>query len=385
MSDVIGGGNPARVERGLDDGLAGRKILFCPHEIGGQMQVMVEELRRRGYHATAASYNQEWFGHINDAFIDLGGGRGRLKRHALTLLFSGWAALNYDIFHFFWGSSLYGLKHLTHLDLPVLRRMGKKIFVHFRGLDLVDLAYFDYLRATTAGDDVPEPPLSRPEQTQSLAKWRKYADRLLVSEPDLFRAAPEATLVQQAIRLDTWRPERPAPQSHDDGIIRIAHAPSMRRKKGTEFVERSVADLQSEGLPVELVLIEKVPFHEVKALYERCDIGVDQVLYGWYGKVSVELMALGRPVVCYIDPRWAHHRPDAPIVSAHPRDLTSQLRRLVADAALRAELGRRGRSYVKKHHDVRAIIDQCLDLYRASLHGRPGEEAPQQAGPAGPR
>jgi glycosyltransferase involved in cell wall biosynthesis len=343
------------------------KILFCPHEIGGQMQLMVQELRRRNYYATAATYTQEWFGYVNDIHLNTHHTKSRLKRHALTLLFSLWAAANYDIFHFFWGSSLYGFGPFSHLDLPLLRRLGKSVFVHFRGLDIVDLKYFDYLRAKTAGDSLPKPPMSRPDQLQSLSKWRRYAHQMLVSEPDLFWVAPEAVMVQQAIDLELWRPQRTHPQSHEDGIIRIVHAPSMRRKKGTEFVEESVAELREMGHPVELVLIEKTPFHEVKGIYERCDIGVDQVLYGWYGKVSVELMALGKPVICYIDPELKRHRADMPIVNGHPCELTAQLERLVQDASLRAELGRTGMEYVRRHHDVKAIIDQCLDLYAATL------------------
>jgi glycosyltransferase involved in cell wall biosynthesis len=189
---------------------------------------------------------------------------------------------------------------------------------------------------------------------------------MLISEPDLFRVVPEATLVQQAIDLDYWKPERCEPQSREDGIIRIAHAPSMRRKKGTEFVERAIAHLQTESIPVELVLIEKLPFNQVKALYESCDIGVDQVLYGWYGKVSIELMALGRPVVCFIDPQWFPYRADMPIVNASPRDLTDRLRELVQDVNLRKRLGQAGVAYVHRYHNINVIIDQCLQLYERS-------------------
>lgn len=41
-------------------------IIFAPHEIGGQMQLMVKELRQRGHFTTAAPYTLEWFGYIND-------------------------------------------------------------------------------------------------------------------------------------------------------------------------------------------------------------------------------------------------------------------------------------------------------------------------------
>jgi glycosyltransferase involved in cell wall biosynthesis len=343
------------------------KILFCPHEIGGQMQLMVAELRRRGYYATAATYSQEWFGHVNDIHLNLHQTRSKVRKHALPLLFLLWAAANYDIFHFFWGRSMYGVGRFPHLDLRILRRLGKKIFVHFRGLDIVDLAYFDYLRARTAGDRVPEPPMSRPDQIRSLQAWRRHAHRELVSEPDLFRVAPEAVMVQQAIDLEYWRPTGQPPISRQDGVIRIAHAPSMRRKKGTEFVESSVAELQSAGYPVELLLIEKVPFDQVKQRYEQCDIGLDQVLYGWYGKVSIELMALGKPVVCYIDPELLPYRRDMPIVNAHPCNLTEQLKMLVENPGLRQELGEKGREYVRQYHDVRSIVDQCIDLYQSAF------------------
>jgi glycosyltransferase involved in cell wall biosynthesis len=351
----------------MTNSLKNLKILFAPHEIGGQMQLMVEELRRRGYFATAATYTQEWYGHVNDIHLATDHIKGTLKKHARVLSFTLWAAQNYDIFHFFWGSSLYGFGRFPHLDLPLLHKMGKKIFVHFRGLDLIDLAYFDYLRAQTAGDSVQEPPISRPDQNLRLAKWRRYADDLIVYGPDMLRVVPEAKLIQQGIDLRAWQPEKKYPLSHEDGVIRIAHAPSLRRKKGTEFVEESVAELKKMGYPVELVLIEKVPFNQVKALYESADIGVDQVLYGWYGKVSIELMALGKPVVCYVNPQWQAYLPDMPIVNAHPSQLTQKLRELVEDAQLRQTLGQAGQIYVQKHHDVKVIVDQCLELYQKSF------------------
>jgi len=77
----------------------------------------------------------------------------------------------------------------------------------------------------------------------------------------------------------------------------------------------------------------------------------------------VELMATGRPALCFINDELLSHRPDMPIVNVNPRTLTDALRPLITDAALRARLGRDGVEYVRKYHDVRSIIDQCLDLY----------------------
>ena len=145
----------------------------------------------------------------------------------------------------------------------------------------------------------------------------------------------------------------------------MAHAPSLRRKKGTEYVERAVTQLQAEGLQVELILIEKVPFHEVKALYARADIGIDQMLYGWHGKVSLELMAMGRPVICYLDEDLVtRYRQDLPIVNANPVNLVDKLRWLCGDAAARERISCEGIDYVRRYHDSERVIDQCLEIYK---------------------
>ena len=338
------------------------RVLFCPHEIGGQMQMMAETLRRRGFSATAAAYNREWFGYVNDIDLDLGQHSGTLKQFSAAYRFYRWARHEYDVFHFFWGRSFFGTRFHPHPDLPLLKRAGKKIFCHFRGLDVVDLKYFDYLRDRTEGKAGDPPPMSRPDQLRSLSYWTRYADALLVSEPDLHAVVPDSILVPQAIDLRVYEPQ-PPPES-PDGVIRIAHAPSMRRKKGTEYVERAVAQLQSEGMKIELVLIEKVPFHEVKAMYARADIGIDQMLYGWHGKVSLELMAMGRPVICYLDEDLVtRYRPDLPIVNANPRDLVEKLRWLCADGAARERISREGIDYVRRYHDTERVIDQCLEIY----------------------
>jgi hypothetical protein len=335
-----------------------KKILIAGYEIGGQMQLLAETMRKRWLQATAAAYNDDFRGYQNDIMLARPGARGPVSRS----LFFLWALAHYDVFHFFWGISLWSWKRWHNLDLPLLRFFGKKIVVHFRGLDVVDIAYFDYLREKSRGATTAKPPMSRPDQQRGVKKWLKYADVVLVSEPDLHDVVPNAILSPQVIDMSYWQPTR-QPQSLQDGIIRIVHAPSSRRKKGTDFIEQSIAELKARGLRVELVLAEKLPHHKIKELYEISDIGLDQVLYGWHGKVSVELMALGRPVVCYINPEYRKYRPDLPIVSAGPAELTQVLEDLVRDAAKRAELGNASREYVRKYHDVEVVVDQLFGLY----------------------
>ncbi len=334
------------------------RILIAGYEIGGQMQLLAEAFRKRNIQATAASFNDDFRSYQNDIMLFRQGWKGDIDR----FLFFIWALKHYDVFHFFWGHSLWNWWKFHLLDLPFLKLFRKKVIVHFRGLDIVDICYFDYLRDRNRGLPVSKPPLSRPDQLKKLKKWLKYADVVLVSEPDLFQVVPHALLSPQVIDMQYWTATK-RPLSEQDGITRIVHAPSSRRKKGTDFIEQAVFNLQQKGYPVELILAENLPHYKIKELYEISDIGIDQVLYGWHGKVSVELMALEKPVICNINEEWRSYRPDLPVLHADPGSLEQVLERLITNAALRKELGKRGREYVSKYHDVEVIVDQLLHLY----------------------
>ena len=97
------------------------------------MQLMAEGLRSEGYNATAATYTSEWCGYKNDLNLNLHLEKNKFKRHLKELVFALFCYSNYDIFHFHFGSSLYGIRIYPHLDLPILKFSGKKLFMHFKG------------------------------------------------------------------------------------------------------------------------------------------------------------------------------------------------------------------------------------------------------------
>ena len=101
---------------------------------------------------------------------------------------------------------------------------------------------------------------------------------------------------------------------------------------------------------------------------------VDQVLIGWYGGLAVELMALGRPVVCAVDePTARQYAPaglvdDLPLVRATPSDLADVLRSLLTERRDEyPELARRARAFVERWHDPAAIAAGMRTEYEAAL------------------
>jgi hypothetical protein len=74
--------------------------------------------------------------------------------------------------------------------------------------------------------------------------------------------------------------------------IRVGHAPTNRRIKSTDAFLAAC-----EGLPVEVVLIEKRTWADTLAIKATCDIWYDQVTLG-YGNNSIEAWGMGLPVIC---------------------------------------------------------------------------------------
>ena len=149
--------------------------------------------------------------------------------------------------------------------------------------------------------------------------------------------------------------------------MRIVHAPSNKEKKGTEHVIEAC-----KQLPVDLDVVHGVRNEEALERYKQADIVVDQVLRDWHGILSIEGMALGKPVVTSLDEDAVRQTEEAfgvkvPIVTATKDDLVEKLRPLVDSFEVRKGLGEEGRAYVERVHNLDNVADRFIELYRTLL------------------
>lgn len=103
---------------------------------------------------------------------------------------------------------------------------------------------------------------------------------------------------------------------------------------------------------------------EASAIYQSADIIVDQLRLGVIGVFTVEGMALGKPVVCFIRPDlWKISEKSLPVANADPDSIEAVLAELVRDLNLRARLGKRAREYFLKTHSSSQVVRQLESLY----------------------
>jgi glycosyltransferase involved in cell wall biosynthesis len=288
----------------------------------------VQALRRKGIDARLVVF--ERYKLHPEADWSLERGEGFVRRQLVQARAMARLLPDTDVFHFYFGLTLIP----KSLQFPLLRASGKRSVMHFLGSDIRG-----------------KPPAE--------LTWAKRAGARIVGSYDAIRWVPDAEVVPPGIDL---RDYTPAPPSDNPRPV-VLHAPSSRRRKGTEHVIAAC-----EQLPVELEIVEGLHHDEARRRYERADIVVDQLNAGWYGLFAIEAMALGKPVVTFLHDEAVARTEEAfgtkvPIVSATAETLGAALRPLVEDAAQRRRIGVESRAYVERIHDADRTADRLLDIY----------------------
>jgi glycosyltransferase involved in cell wall biosynthesis len=288
----------------------------------------VQALRRRGVDATLVVFNRYRLHSEADRSLERHGG---FARRQLTQ----WRALaellpRTDVFHFYFNLTLVP----QSLQYPILRALRKKSVMHYLGSDI------------------------RGKTPAQLAAGKK-AGAEIVGSYDAARWVPEAEVIPPGIEVARIEPAPPSDRTRPV----ILHAPSSRRRKGTEHVVEACA-----GLDADLEIVEGLHHDAAFERYRAADIVVDQLNAGWYGLFAVECLALGKPVVTFLREEAVRRTEEAfgvevPLVSATAETLRERLRPLVADAAERRRLGAASRAYAERVHDVERVADRLLDLY----------------------
>jgi glycosyltransferase involved in cell wall biosynthesis len=312
---------PSRPERPL-------RVTLCPVNTAGVPWTIAGALRSRGLDARLVVFERYALHPEADWSLDRGGG---FARRQLTQ----WRALarllpQTDVFHFFFGLTLVP----QSLQFPLLRALRKKSVFHYLGSDI---------RGKT------------PEQ---LAAGRK-AGAEIVGSYDAVRWVPHAHVIPPGIDVGSIEPAPPSERTRP----LIVHAPSSRRRKGSEHVLAAV-----EGLDADLELVEGLHHEEAFGRYRDADIVVDQLNAGWYGLFAIECMALGKPVLTYLHDEAVQRTEEAfgvrvPVVNVTRETLRERIAALAADGERRRRIGADSRTYVERVHDLERVADRLLALY----------------------
>jgi glycosyltransferase involved in cell wall biosynthesis len=198
----------------------------------------------------------------------------------------------------------------------------------------------------------------------------KYVNHIWAVNPDLlFFLPPEiSSFLPYALNINLY----PYAPPINDNRIRIVHAPTNREAKGTDLILKSLNRLK-EKYPntIEIILVENMEHSKALEVFKTADIVIDQILIGWYGTISAEVMMLGKVVVARIDEDLLRFVPPLmaeeiknTLINADPFTLDIVLEELIQDKKILEHKGRISREFSLRWHDFKKISQITINAYQ---------------------
>jgi len=224
----------------------------------------------------------------------------------------------------------------------------------------------------------------------------KRGFKVLVSVPDLISHLKNAHWLPISVPTDDelYKPSL----KRDDSVIKIVHSPTERAAKKTAVLVKAVDTLKRK-YDVELVLIENMPYRDCLTLKKEAHIAFDNIEFGSYAGCSIEAMCHEQPTLVYlndvsqqqinrvseeigIEPPFVNvgdkKQPNIEylnrviegkarnvITKEDYRSVYDSLERLIVDSNLRKELGKRGRKWALRVHDIEVVVKKLIDIYES--------------------
>lgn len=339
------------------------RVLVGTTEIGGMIPLFADGFRRLGHRVTTVIRTRHaLYPDINyDVDIEEG---GRLRR-ALRLV---QLIAQHDIFVFQWAGAT--LRWCS--ELPLLRRLGKRIVFAFVGDDVrSSLAYEQeaaafyspeqrcFVLSPDHQDRLKNDPITRSLGSIRVAEW--FSDLILSVPCNSGLAVRPYNHFFVPIDLTEYNGPIPA---RDVPIV--LHAPSVKSVKGTDWIIPVLDRLKAEGVQFEFRLLHNTPHPQVMEELINADVVVDQLFFPLHGKLGIEAMATGCALASSNIEDYEPFPPNRPIWHIDPGNLYDQLKTLLTNRELRIDLARKGRSYVETYHGHTKIAESIIDALDSS-------------------
>ena len=275
----------------------------------------------------------------------------------------------YDIFHCFFNGVLLNRTALRNFEPKLLRLAGKEVIVFPYGSDAFAPSRIPYLRWRGALlSDYPILGARDWDIANRIDQYCRDASFVVGSLVHLVTLPRWDSLMLTCYPIDVDMYEPVFPTNRENSL-RVFHAPNHRGVKGTAHLIAAVEKLQSEGLPIELDLVERQPHKEVIKRMRKANLVVDQLHFG-YALTAMEGMALGKMVISGKNP--AEHDQlfdqlglkDCPIIWASVETIEAELRSLLVNPDQWRQIGQNSRKFVEHYHSYDATADNWIALYK---------------------
>jgi glycosyltransferase involved in cell wall biosynthesis len=259
------------------------------------------------------------------------------------------------------------------LELPLLKLLRKKVIFVFLGTDTRPVYLNGYVVGDTRRSTIRKGIALARVQKFIIGAIERFADVLINIPPQShFHTRPIVSGYFVGLPAAYPRSESTGPSASDE-TVRILHAPSKPRPKGSDVIRQVMATLQDKGLRFEYREITGRPHAEVLREIQRSSFVIDELYSDTpLAGLATEAAFFGKPAVIgsYY---WEQIRevlpPEAmpPSLFCHPDALAASVERLIVDRAFRERLGGEAALFVERNWSARRVAEKYLSLIDGSF------------------
>ncbi|MFE4522999.1 glycosyltransferase [Cytobacillus firmus] len=333
----------------------GLNILYGTMEIAGQLKLYSKTLSNLGMLTRVLNYYPSYLEYTCDYVYDINSNFDYQKSRNIDKITEE-SIEKFDVFHYMFNSTL----KPDYSDLPLLKEAGKSVFMHNVGSE-VRLATM----ASKLGWRSQVKYLDEEQLKRNISSIAEFVDHCIVLDAELNEYVKSyynnVSVIPASVDIDDYSPREEFEFKKRKPVV--VHAPTSPIIKGTEYILKAIEELKDE-IDFEFILVKNTSHEKAVKIYRESDIIIDQLNAGSYGVLSIEGMALGKPVICYISDFMKENYPsDLPIYSSNSENIKESIRYLLKNYDARKELGEKGRNYVINNHDSKKNAKKLLDLY----------------------
>jgi glycosyltransferase involved in cell wall biosynthesis len=304
------------------------------------------------------------------------------------LLLFVWSLWRFDVFILGGGSSFFSFR-----EFPILRLLGKKVVYTLHGTDarppyidgFFDPVQYSSLAGVSEGpqDETTHEAATRLAPAHAvIARLRRRQVQIIehnatrvVCGPSYCHFLTRPFVSFYSIGIPTLPTQSPGAtkRSGINAPVRILHAPSNMKGKGTYEIRDIIAKLRQRGLAIEYVEIIDQPHSKVIEEIERCDLVIDQLysdspMAGFAAEAAMSEKAA--VVGGYYSANMPGHVPAnqiPPSAFCLPEELGETVAALVTDQNRRIRLGEAARQYVAEKWEAKVVAGNFLRIIEGDI------------------
>jgi glycosyltransferase involved in cell wall biosynthesis len=332
---------------------SGLRVLHGTYEIANQMKTIAAALNGAGMVAKTACYYPNYLGYTSDYMLDVTKFSNPKEATLAARRMAEKLIPEFDLFHFHFNTTL----TLDYSDLPHIKDLGKVMTMQYWGSDARVLSKARELNPYAVAKDHDEDGIKK-----RLEFVARFIPDAITGDYEMYEYLKDyferVYIVPSVIDMTRYRP---SPVNNNK--LLIVHAPTSPEYKGSRYIIAALEDLKGQ-YDFEFRLIQGMAHEEAKAVYAQADLIVDELYAGSYGLLTVESMAMGKPVITWVcDFMKEKYPPELPILSANRDNIREKIEYALNNREMLSELGKRGVEYVAKYHDIRMAIHKYIDVY----------------------